>query len=148
VQYADEQFTDSKNFVSGRVKRLNKVYEQINALDDVTPHALAKKVTLYAVAQNIIGDLYAQAVYDAGLAYNNRKEAQAASELGYIGGTVKERECYGIVAVSDLKKLETKAEAERQRWEKAFYSTENLANAIKHELKVTFFDYGQGGKPS
>lgn len=145
MEQHDERFPESKNFINSRIERLNKVYRKINEInEDESPHALAKKVTLYGVAQAIIGDLYAQSVYDAGVAYNNRKEAQAVAELSYFG-TVKERECYGITAVADLKRLETKAEAERQRWEKAFYSTENLANAIKHELKVTFFDYGNGG---
>jgi hypothetical protein len=146
-QYIDEKFPTSGNFVKSRVENLNKVYMKINGMNKEAPHDLAKMVTLYSVAQGIIGELYAQSVYDAKIAYNERKEAQAAAELGYQG-TGKEKESYGTIATSELRKIEARAEAEKEKWEKAFHATENLSNALKHELKVVFYDYGNGGKPS
>lgn len=128
--------------VKKRLERLGLVYKKIDELpeDNPSPMDLARKVTLYNTAQGIIGDLFAQAVYDYGMAYNERKESQGMHEMNFYG-TGKEKEAYAESQITELRRKETKAEAEMKRWEKAYNSTEMLANAIKYEQGVVFDDY-------
>lgn len=142
--------TDSLPFVPAgikdRLERLGKIYKTINALPDepVAPADLARKITLYNTAQGIIGEMFAQAVYDHGMAYNERKEQQGFHEMAFHG-TGKDKEAYAEQKVAPLRRVEVQAEAEMRRWEKAYNSTEMLANAIKHELGVLFNEYRVGG---
>lgn len=132
--------------IKSRLDRLRGIYKQINNIpEEADPALLARKVTLLNTAQGIIGELYAQSVYDSKNAYNERKEAQATYELNYKG-TAKEKEAYSRMKVAELLKKEAEAEAELKRWEKAYNSHEMLANAIKYEVQIVFDDYKAGGR--
>lgn len=135
------------NGIKERLARLGDIYKRINGLpqDVEDPALLARKVTLYNVAQGVIGEMYAQAVYDYNVAYNTRKERQAFYEDAFFG-TIKDKENYAETKITAARREEARAEAEMKRWEKAYNSTEQLANAIKHELGVVFDDYRQGGR--
>lgn len=138
-------FTESG--IKDRIKRLSSIYKKINEIPDdpVIPAEVARKITLYNTAQGIIGEMYAQAVYEYGVAYNERKEQQGVHEMSFIG-TIKDKEGYAETQIAHLRREEVRAEAEMKRWEKAYNSTEMLANAIKHELSVLFDDYKAGGR--
>lgn len=133
--------------VKRRLKRLDELYKRIDAIpeDNPGPGDLARKVTLYIEAQGVIGDLYSQAVYDYGIAYNARKEQQSTHEFMFLG-TIKEKESYAEMKIADLRKTEARTEAAMKRWEKAYNNYEQMANAIKHELGVVFDDYKMGGR--
>lgn len=147
VSHTTDEIPFNKDGVKDRLSRLGKIYKMINEIPEDTPNPihLARKITLYNTAEGIIGELYAQSVYDHGIAYNNRKEQQGIAEMAFIG-TGKEKEAYAEQQISNLRREETKAEAEMKRWEKAYNSTEMLANAIKHELGVIMDDLRAGGR--
>lgn len=137
----------SQQGIQARIKRLGMIYQKINDIpEDVeNPILLARKVRLYNEAQGIIGDLYSQSVYDHGIAYAHRKEQQGLYEMAYIG-TAKDKEGYAEQRIVELRRAETRAEAEMRRWEKAYNHHEQLANAIKHELGVVQDDLRAGGR--
>lgn len=133
--------------VTRRVDRIKKINKAIDSLPEVeaSPSDLARKVTLLNTMQGVIGELYSQSVYDYGIAYNVRKEKQAAYERSYYG-TIKEKEAYAEENIKEERKTEVRAESEMKRWEKAYNSTEMLANAIKHELSVLSDEMRAGGR--
>lgn len=130
-----------------RLRNLHMLYKKIDEIpEDVeNPMLLARKVTLYNKAQGILGELFAQSVYDFGIAYANRKEQQGVYEMNY-NGTAKDKEAWANQKIIEFRQKETKAEAEMRRWEKAYNSTEMIANAIKKELEVVHDDYKAGGR--
>ena len=133
--------------ITRRVNRIKKINAAIDSLPEVeaSPSDLARKVTLLNTMQGVIGELYSQAVYDYGIAYNMRKEKQAMYERSYYG-TIKEKEAYAEENIKKERTAEVRAESEMKRWEKAYNSTEMLANAIKHELSVLSDEMRAGGR--
>lgn len=124
----------------GKQIRLNELYKEIEQLNpDVLPD-LNKMIRLYSQAQMIIGFLDADALYQAGASYAERKKLQGeiASEFK---GTGVEKEAESDKQTYELRIEEAKAKAESRKWQNLFKSTDNLIIALRRDERTAMEEY-------
>lgn len=104
-------------------------------MNDEIPNELNRKIKLYSQALMLIGYFDADAAYDAGKAYADRKKRQGEVKLGYEGTGV-EKEGKSEVEIYELRLKETEARAEFRKWSNLFKSTEHLIIALRREERT------------
>lgn len=119
----------------GRNARLKAIYDEIEELNPGILADLNKIIRLYSQAQMIIGYMDADALYESGRLYAERKRLYAETIQG-TSGTVAEKESAAELATYDLRIQEAKAKAESRKWQNLFKSTENLIIALRRDERT------------
>lgn len=125
---------------SGKEKRLNQIFAEIKELNLEILSDLSQGIILYSKAQLVIGHLDADALYEYGKAYSQRKEAYA-SVIAYTDGTVAEKEAAAEIAVKDLRLKEWDKKAESRRWGNLFNAIGNLIIALRRDERTAMTEY-------
>lgn len=124
----------------GRNKRLDDIYKEIDELNPEILSDLNKVIRLYSQAQMVIGFADADALYEAGRLYAERKR-EYAEVIQNESGTVAEKESAAELATYDLRIQEAKAKAESRKWQNLFKSTENLIIALRRDERTALEEY-------
>lgn len=119
----------------GKEKRLDEIHAEIRALNPEILSDLNKMIRLYSQAQLIIGHLDAEALYEAGAVYAERKRMQAEVYKA-SSGTVAEREAEVEIQTYDLRIKEAEAKAESRKWQNLFKSYDNLIIALRRDERT------------
>ncbi|MNR93681.1 hypothetical protein D3C72_247390 [compost metagenome] len=140
--YTKEQIGKKEADLKSLYKRINEIPEDVD-----NPGDLARKITLYTMAQGIIGSLYAQSIYEHGHAKVVLKNKRLTLIESYPSGeTIKSKEARAEIDTFDLQEAEALARAIAKRWEAAYNQTEQLANALKKELEILNDELRAGGR--
>lgn len=143
----DMPLTDQE--IKTYLQELNAIRKSIAsvAAEPKNPADAARKIILYTDLQHVIGELYAQTVYDHSMAYIERKNAWAeARERAF--GSEKDRDAIADKLTVKERTEEAKAKANMKRWEMQYNNAEQKANALKKQWEVIFNDFratGRGG---
>src|SRR5690625_779316 len=124
----------------GRSKRLKEIYEEIETLNPEILPDLNKMIRLYSQAQMLIGYMDADALYQAGAVYAERKRLYAET-IQNSSGTVAEKESLAEIATYDLRIKEAEAKAESRKWQNLFKSTDNLIIALRRDERTALEEY-------
>ncbi len=125
---------------SGKEKRLDQIHNEIKHLNPEIPEHLNKLIRLYSQAQIIIGYLDADALYDAGRIYAERKRVYAET-IENESGTVAEKQAKAELAVYDLRIKEAEAKSESRKWQNLFNSYDNLIIALRRDERTAAEEY-------
>ena len=120
---------------SGKEKRLEQLHNEIRQLNPEIPEQLNKMIKLYSQAQIIIGYLDADALYEAGRIYADRKKVYAET-IENESGTVAEKQAKAELAVYDLRIKEAEAKSESRKWQNLFNSYDNLIIALRRDERT------------
>lgn len=125
---------------------LNAIRKQINAIskEPKAPAELARKIVLYTDMQHVIGELYAQTVYDYSMAVLNRKNQQSWW-FENSHGTDAAKKAIAEKETAKEVEAENKAKSNMKRWEMQYNNAEQKANALKKQNEVLFDDYRYRG---
>jgi len=124
----------------GRSKRLKEIYEEIETLNPEILPDLNKMIRLYSQAQMLIGYMDADALYQSGRLYAERKRLYAET-IQSESGTVAEKESAAELAIYELRLQEEKAKAESRKWNNLFKSTDNLIIALRRDERTALEEY-------
>ncbi len=120
--------------------KLKSLYAKINQLNDEIPADLAKKIHLYAEVMQLIGKYHAQATFNYGRAYAERKHAYAQALVNTPGtGVVKEGQA--DIDAYPYRLKEAEAEGEMHRWKNSLAATAEIINALKKQLDTLMREY-------
>src|SRR5690606_1066522 len=125
---------------SGKEKRLDQIHNEIKQLNPEIPEHLNRLIRLYSQAQIIIGYLDADALYDAGRIYAERKRVYAET-IEKESGTVAEKQAKAELAVYELRLKEVEAKSESRKWQNLFNSYDNLIIALRRDERVAAEEY-------
>src|SRR5690625_1253024 len=117
---------------TGKEKRLDEIHAEIKELNPDILSDLNKMIRLYSQAQLIIGHLDAEALYEAGASYAERKRVQAEI-IKNTSGTVAEKESEAEIQTYDLRIKEAETKATSRKWQNLFKSYDNLIIALRRE---------------
>lgn len=120
----------------GKLTRLDELHAEIRKLDLEVLADLNKAVRLYSQAQLIIGHLDAEALYESGAVYAERKRMQA-EVIKNTSGTVAEREAEAEIQTYELRIREAETKAESRKWQNLFKSYDNLIIALRRDERTT-----------
>ncbi|MCR1833098.1 hypothetical protein NSA56_01640 [Oceanobacillus caeni] len=124
--------------------KLEKLYAEINQLNDELPAELAKKIHLYAQVMQWIGKYHAQATMEYGRAYAERKNVYAHALVNTPGtGVVKEGQA--DIDAYPYRLKEAEAEGEMHRWKNSLAATSEIINALKKQLDTLMREYNNAG---
>lgn len=126
--------------MSGKEKRLEQLHAEIKELNLEILSDLNKAIRLYSQAQLIIGHLDADALFEAGSVYAERKKAQAEIFKSSTG-TVAEREAEAEIKTYDLRIKEADAKATSRKWQNLFKSYDNLIIALRRDERTALEEY-------
>ena|SRR5690625_713649 len=124
----------------GRNKRLKAIYDEIDKLNPEILSDLNAMIRLYSQAQMLIGYMDADALYEYGKAYADRKRAQAEIKENTEGTGVM-KESRAEIEAYDLRLKESKAYAESRKWNNLFKSTDNLIIALRRDERTALEEY-------
>jgi len=124
----------------GRNSRLKKIYKEIEALNQKILSDLNKIIRIYSQVQMIIGYMDADALYEHGTYYAERKRIYAETILE-SSGTVAEKEAKAELASNEIRALEENARSESRKWQNLFRSTENLIIALRRDERTALEEY-------
>ena len=124
----------------GKQKRLNEIYDEIETLNPEHLADLNKMINLYSKAQMIIGFLDADALYNHGAMYAERKKLQGEISSEFKGTGV-EKEAESNKKTYDLRMKEAKAKAESRKWQNLFKATDNLIIALRRDERTALEEY-------
>lgn len=124
----------------GKEKRLNQIFNEIKTLNPEILSDLNKMIRLYSQAQVIIGHLDADALYEHGQAYSERKRVYAET-VEKTQGTGVEKEAAAEKAVYELRLKEWETKAESRRWQNLFNSIDNLIIALRRDERTALAEY-------
>ena len=124
----------------GKEKRLKQIFNEIKTLNPEILSDLNKMIRLYSQAQIIIGHLDADALYEHGKAYSERKRVYAET-IEKTKGTGVEKEAAAEKAVYELRLKEWKTKAESRRWNNLFNSIDNLIIALRRDERSALEEY-------
>lgn len=113
-------------------ERLKQLFLLASDCDENDPYELANKLIFLSQAQEVIGELMADAVKDYNRAYARRKSAEAEA---YLSAT-KNKAQMAEIAVTELRIDEGDLEAEKVRWQRAYESNDSLINALKYKERA------------
>src|SRR5690625_318211 len=119
---------------------LKRYYAEINKLNDEIPAELSRKITLYSLSLQRIGNFHAQAIMDHGVAYAERKSLWGRV-MHDTPGTGVVKEGAAEIAIKDLRTKEAEAESEVWKWRNQFESTQEIINSLKIELRTLMTEY-------
>lgn len=119
----------------GKEKRLDEIHAEIKQLNPEILSDLNKMIRLYSQAQLIIGHLDAEALYEAGAAYAERKRVQAEVIKNTVG-TVAEKESQAEIETYELRMREAEAKAISRKWQNLFKSYDNLIIALRRDERT------------
>lgn len=122
---------------SGKEIRLDELHAEIKELNPEILSDLNKMIRLYSQAQLIIGYLDAEALYEAGAAYAERKRVQAEI-IKETSGTVANKEATAEIETYDLRLAESEAKATSRKWQNLFKSYDNLIIALRRDERTVF----------
>ena len=125
---------------SGKEKRLEQLHNEIRQLNPEIPEQLNKMIKLYSQAQIIIGYLDADALYEAGRIYAERKRVYAET-IENESGTVAEKQAKAELAVHELRLKEAEAKSESRKWQNLFDSYDNLIIALRRDERTAAEEY-------
>src|SRR5690625_96949 len=124
----------------GRNKRLKAIYNEIESLDlEVLPD-INKAIRLYSQAQMIIGYMDADALYESGRIYAERKKIECEVKENHQGTGV-EKEARADQETYELRIQEAEAKAESRKWQNLFKSTDNLIIALRRDERTALEEY-------
>lgn len=124
----------------GKEKRLEQLHNEIRQLNPEIPEQLNKMIKLYSQAQIIIGYLDADALYEAGRIYAERKKVYAET-IENESGTVAEKQAKAELAVHELRLKEAEAKSESRKWQNLFDSYDNLIIALRRDERTAAEEY-------
>ena len=124
----------------GKEKRLNQIFNEIKTLNPEILSDLNKMIRLYSQAQIIIGHLDADALYEYGKTYSERKRVYAET-VEKTQGTGVEKEAAAEKAVYELRLKEWETKAESRRWSNLFNSIDNLIIALRRDERTALAEY-------
>ena len=124
----------------GKEKRLNQIFNEIKTLNPEILSDLNKMIRLYSQAQIIIGHLDADALYEYGKTYSERKRVYAET-VEKTQGTGVEKEAAAEKAVYELRLKEWETKAESRRWQNLFNSIDNLIIALRRDERTALAEY-------
>lgn len=124
----------------GRLVRLRQIYDEIETLNPEILSDLNKVIRLYSQAQMLIGYLDADALYQYGAIYAERKRLQGEVKQSYKGTGV-EKEAQADIETYDLRMKEAQAKAESRKWQNLFKATENLIIAYRRDERTAIEEY-------
>lgn len=124
----------------GKQKRLTQIYDEIEQLNPEILPDLNKMIRLYSQAQMIIGFLDADALYQAGKIYAERKKLEGEISSSFKGTGV-EKEAEANKQTYELRLEEAKAKAESRKWQNLFKSTDNLIIALRRDERTALEEY-------
>src|SRR5690625_2126899 len=124
----------------GRQKRLKEIYDEIDKLNPEILPDLNAMIRLYSQAQMLIGYMDADALYQYGKAYADRKQKQGDVKKNYPGTGV-EKEGQSELEIYDLRLKEVEAHAESRKWNNLFKSTDNLIIALRRDERTALEEY-------
>src|SRR5690625_334931 len=122
------------------MEQLKKYYAEINKLNDEIPAELSRKITLYSLSLQRIGNFHAQAIMDHGIKYAERKGLWGRV-MHDTPGTGIVKEGAAEIAIKDIRKEEAECEAEVWKWRNQFESTQEIINSLKIELRTLMTEY-------
>jgi len=125
---------------TGKEKRLDELHAEIKQLNPEILPDLNKLIRLYSQAQLVIGHLDAEALYQAGATYAERKRKYAEA-IDQATGTVAEKEAYAEKATYDLRIAEASAKSESRKWQNLFKSYDNLIIALRRDERTALEEY-------
>jgi hypothetical protein len=105
-----------------------------------TPDVLSRKIIFLTELQHVIGEIYAQMVYEHSIAYVDRKNAFAVYREAF-NGTEKDKDAYAEEKTKEHRMHEARCKSNMKRWEMQYGNAEQRANAVKKHLEVVFDDY-------
>jgi len=120
---------------TGKEKRLDEIHAEIKELNPDILSDLNKMIRLYSQAQLIIGHLDAEALYEAGASYAERKRVQAEI-IKNTSGTVAEKESEAEIQTYDLRIKEAETKATSRKWQNLFKSYDNLIIALRRDERT------------
>src|SRR5699024_4523928 len=97
-------------------------------------------IRLYSQAQLIIGHLDAEALYEHGAIYAERKRKYAEA-IESASGTVAEKEAFAEKETYDLRIAEAGAKSESRKWQNLFKSYDNLIIALRRDERTALEEY-------
>ncbi|WP_373894425.1 hypothetical protein [Virgibacillus sp. CBA3643] len=124
----------------GKEMRLNQIYQEIEQLNFEILPDLNKGIRLYSQAQMIIGFLDADALYQYGAVYAQRKKTEGEIKDNRKGTGV-EKESAADVGTYELRLKEWEAKAESRKWQNLFKSTDNLIIALRRDERTAIEEY-------
>ena len=124
----------------GKEKRLQQIFNEIKTLNPEILRDLNKMIRLYSQAQIIIGHLDADALYEHGKAYSERKRVYAET-VEKTQGTGVEKEAAAEKAVYELRLKEWETKSESRRWSNLFNSIDNLIIALRRDERTALEEY-------
>lgn len=125
--------------------KLKELYTQINNLSEDLPADLSKKIYLYAEVLQWLGKYHAEATFDYGKAYADRKHVYAKALVNTTGtGVVKEGQA--DIDAYPYRLKEAEAEREMNRWKNSLVATNEIINALKKQLDTLMREYDHAGK--
>lgn len=137
-------------------EEINKYLHELNAIrrdiakvaaEPKNPADASRKIILYTDMQFVVGELYAQTVYDHSMAYLARKNAYSEAFDQAHGTDAARKAIADRLTIKELAD-EAKAKANRERWAMQYNNAEQKANALKKQWEVIFNDFkatGRGG---
>ena len=120
---------------TGKEIRLDEIHAEIKELNPDILSDLNKMIRLYSQAQLIIGHLDAEALYEAGASYAERKRVQAEI-IKNTSGTVAEKESEAEIQTYDLRIKEAETKATSRKWQNLFKSYDNLIIALRRDERT------------
>lgn len=120
---------------TGKEIRLDEIHAEIKELNPDILSDLNKMIRLYSQAQLIIGHLDAEALYEAGASYAERKRVQAEI-IKNTSGTVAEKESEAEIQTYDLRIREAETKATSRKWQNLFKSYDNLIIALRRDERT------------
>ena len=124
----------------GKEKRLDELFRKIRELNPNNLHDLNSLIRLYSMAQMVIGHLDADALYNYGQAYSERKRTYA-EVIESETGTVAEKESRAEIETYDLRLKEWEAKSESRKWQNMFNSIDNLIIALRRDERTAMEEY-------
>lgn len=121
----------------GSQKRLAEIYKEIEQLNPEILSDLNKIINLQSKAQMIIGFLDADALYQYGKCYAERKRLQGEIASTFKGTGV-EKEAQSNKETYELRMKEAEAKAESRKWQNLFKSTDNLIIALRRDERTAY----------
>lgn len=122
------------------MERLDKIYKEIESMNEEIPAQKARMITLYTKALQCIAFYHADAVRAYGMAYATRKRIWGEC-IQETKGTAKDKEGAAEVGSYEARVREADAEAEVEKWKRLFIATEHIINALKIEHKTLMDEY-------
>ena len=120
---------------TGKEIRLDEIHAEIKELNPDILSDLNKMIRLYRQAHLIIGHLDAEALYEAGASYAERKRVQAEIIKNTVG-TVAEKESEAEIKTYDLRIKEAETKATSRKWQNLFKSYDNLIIALRRDERT------------